>query len=58
MFWIYGGVFFLGDIFVYDGSVLVIEGNVIVVMVGYCLGVLGFLSVNDDNLKGNYGLMD
>lgn len=58
MFWIHGGAFSLGDTLAYDGSVLATEGNVIVVTVGYRLGVLGFLSANDDNLKGNYGLMD
>lgn len=58
MFWIHGGGFSLGDTLGYDGSVLATEGNVIIVTVGYRLGVLGFLSANNDSLKGNFGLMD
>lgn len=48
----------MGDTLGYDGSVLATEGNVIIVTVGYRLGVLGFLSANNDSLKGNFGLMD
>ena len=58
MLWIHGGGFVVGDIIDYDGSILATEGNVIVVTAAYRLGVLGFLSANDDNLKGNYGMLD
>ena len=58
MLWIHGGGFILGGTIVYDGSVLATEGNVIVVTAAYRLGVLGFLSSNSDNLRGNYGMLD
>ena len=58
MLWIHGGGFTGGDILIYDGSLLATEGNVIVVAAAYRLGVLGFLSSNSGDLKGNYGMMD
>lgn len=58
MLWIHGGAFTLGDTLGYDGSVLATEGNVLVVTAAYRLGFFGFLSANNDDLKGNYGLMD
>ena len=58
MLWIHGGAYIIGDIIDYDGSILATEGNVIVVTAAYRLGVLGFLSSNSDDLKGNYGMLD
>ena len=58
MLWIHGGSYIRGDIISYDGSALATEGNVIVVIAAYRLGVLGFLSSNSDDLRGNYGMMD
>ena len=58
MLWIHGGAYIIEDTTSYDGSVLATEGNVIVVTAAYRLGVLGFLSANSDNLKGNYGMLD
>ena len=58
MLWIHGGAYIIEDTTAYDGSVLATEGNVIVVTAAYRLGVLGFLSSNSDNLKGNYGMLD
>ena len=58
MLWFHGGAFILGDTLGYDGSVLATEQNVIVVTAAYRLGVLGFLSANSGDLKGNYGLLD
>ena len=58
MLWIHGGGYIYGDIIDYDGSILATEGNVIVVTAAYRLGVLGFLSSNSDDLKGNYGMLD
>ena len=58
MLWFHGGAFILGDTLGYDGSVLATEGGVIVVTAAYRLGVLGFLSANKGDLRGNYGLMD
>ena len=58
MLWIHGGGYIVGDIIDYDGSILATEGNVIVVTAAYRLGVLGFLSSNNHNLRGNYGMLD
>ena len=58
MLWIHGGAYIIEDTTFYDGSVLATEGNVIVVTAAYRLGVLGFLSSNSGNLKGNYGMLD
>lgn len=58
MLWFHGGAFIFGDTLGYDGSVLATEGGVIVVTAAYRLGVLGFLSANTGDLRGNYGLMD
>lgn len=58
MLWFHGGAFILGDTLGYDGSVLATEENVIVVTAAYRLGVLGFLSANSGDLRGNYGLLD
>ncbi len=43
--------------FLYDGSRLVHDKDVIVVVIQYRLGVLGWLSL-DQEIKGNYGLLD
>ena len=58
MLWIHGGAYIIEDTTSYNGGVLATEGNVIVVTAAYRLGVLGFLSSNSDNLKGNYGMLD
>lgn len=58
MLWFHGGAFILGDTLGYDGSLLATEENVIVVTAAYRLGVLGFLSANSGDLRGNYGLLD
>jgi len=58
MLWIHDGAFVLGDTIDYQGGFLASEGNVIVVTAAYRLGVLGFLSSDSDDLRGNYGMMD
>lgn len=59
MVWIHGGGFFAGsgsaDVF---GPELLIKKDVIVVTVNYRLGVLGFLSLNTEEVPGNAGLKD
>lgn len=57
MVWIHGGGFETGSGSQYDGSVLALH-DVIVVTINYRLGLLGFISANDDNLPGNYGMWD
>lgn len=49
---------FITDAIIHKGNMLAAEGNVIVVTAGFRVGVFGFLRVNSDNLKGNYGMMD
>ena len=58
MIWIYGGGFVLGDANSYDGSLLSASGDVIIVTINYRLAAFGFLTTNDDVLKGNLGLWD
>lgn len=59
MVWIHGGGFFSGsgsaDVF---GPELLIQNDVIVVSVNYRLGVLGFLSLDTEEVPGNAGLKD
>lgn len=59
MVWIFGGGFFSGsgNDLVYGPDYLVNE-DVIVVTINYRLAALGFLSTNDNNAPGNYGLKD
>ncbi|XP_071041194.1 pyrethroid hydrolase Ces2e isoform X3 [Parasteatoda tepidariorum] len=58
MFFIHGGSYKTNGGRFYPGEWLASAGEVIVVTVNYRLGVLGFLSTQDENAKGNYGLLD
>ena len=58
MVWIHGGGFTAGQATLFDASYLALQGNVIIVTINYRLGVFGFLTTNDDNAPGNYGLWD
>lgn len=58
MVWIHGGGFVGGQASLYDGSYLAIRGDVIVVTTNYRLGMFGFLSTEDENARGNFGLWD
>ncbi|XP_022079673.1 uncharacterized protein LOC110973290 [Acanthaster planci] len=58
MFWIHGGSFETGQGSGYDASALAVRGRVIVVTINYRLNVFGFLSTNDENAPGNFGLLD
>lgn len=59
MVWVHGGAFTSGsgNSEVFNPELLVNE-NVIVVTMNYRLGVLGFLSTDDQYSQGNYGLKD
>ena len=58
MLFIHGGGFTLGTGNTYIGETLASVGNVIVVTINYRLGLFGFLDIDDENGKGNYGLWD
>ncbi|OWF38774.1 Neuroligin-4, X-linked [Mizuhopecten yessoensis] len=58
MVFVHGESYDIGTGNAYDGSVLASYGEVIVVTVNYRLGVLGFLSTEDNNANGNYALLD
>lgn len=59
MFWIHGGAYVIGD---GDSSVygpdFIVRDDVVVVTINYRLSALGFLSTEDENAQGNYGLKD
>lgn len=58
MVWIHGGGFTIGSASMFDGSALAAYEDVVVVLIQYRLGLLGFLSTGDENMPGNYGLLD
>ncbi|XP_063592301.1 juvenile hormone esterase-like [Penaeus indicus] len=57
MVFFHGGAFFAGGASIYKPDAL-LNHDVVLVLVQYRLGVLGFLSTEDDVLPGNYGLKD
>lgn len=59
MFWIYGGLFLIGDSKITScGPDYLVDENVVVVTFNYRLGIFGFLSTEDENMPGNYGIKD
>ncbi|XP_058849595.1 cocaine esterase-like isoform X2 [Acipenser ruthenus] len=58
MVWIHGGGLMIGAASQYDGSALAAYENVVVVVIQYRLGILGFLSTNDEHARGNWGFLD
>ncbi|XP_075996846.1 uncharacterized protein ces2b [Genypterus blacodes] len=58
MVWIHGGGFTLGSASIYDGSALAAYQDVVVVLIQYRLGVMGFISTDDEHMSGNFGLLD
>lgn len=58
-FWIHGGSYNAGSASSDNGGPqLIIEKDIIVVTINYRLGVLGFLSIPEANITGNFGLRD
>ncbi|XP_047112137.1 juvenile hormone esterase-like [Schistocerca piceifrons] len=57
MFWIHGGGWVSGTGAGYKAGYL-IDNNVVLVTINYRLGPLGFLSTDDENCPGNFGLKD
>ncbi|GJJ15286.1 hypothetical protein Clacol_009562 [Clathrus columnatus] len=60
LFWIHGGAFTSGTgaDSTFDGGAIVSRGDLVVVTINYRLTTLGFLSLNDGIVTGNYGLQD
>ena len=59
LFWIHGGAFVHGSSSEgYDGSNLAGKEDVVVVTINYRLSTLGFLSVPNSTVTGNYGISD
>lgn len=58
VFYIHGGAFMFGGALYYGPENLMNAQNVILVTVNYRLGILGFLSTEDEVLPGNLGLKD
>ena len=58
--WIYGGGFYSGTttLNLYDGKILAAMNKIIVVSIGYRVGALGFLALNNPGAPGNAGLFD
>ena len=55
---IHGGSYISGGSKGYVADVFSVYGNVITVVINYRLGVLGFFSLGDSVMPGNYGLWD
>ncbi|XP_066972807.1 juvenile hormone esterase-like [Macrobrachium rosenbergii] len=58
MFFIHGGAFVVGGAGSYRGVHPLLRHGVILVTIDYRLGVLGFLSTEDDAAPGNLGMKD
>ncbi|XP_072290620.1 pyrethroid hydrolase Ces2e-like [Eucyclogobius newberryi] len=58
MVWIHGGGFVMGAASSYDGSAMAVYEDVVVVLIQYRLGLLGFLSTRQEDMAGNFGLLD
>ncbi|XP_028304099.1 fatty acyl-CoA hydrolase precursor, medium chain-like [Gouania willdenowi] len=58
MVWIYGGGLTTGSASLYDGSALAAYEDVVVVLIQFRVGLLGFLSTGDENMSGNFGMLD
>ena len=55
--WIHGGAFIFGGAKLYDPRYLM-EEDIVVVVVQYRLNIFGFLSFEDEDSPGNYGMWD
>ncbi|CAL1527528.1 unnamed protein product [Lymnaea stagnalis] len=55
---IHGGGFFFGSTFIYNPGSFVTEQDVVFVTIQYRFGLFGFLTTEDENAPGNYGLWD
>ncbi|KAM9302214.1 fatty acyl-CoA hydrolase precursor, medium chain-like [Gastrophryne carolinensis] len=58
MVFIHGGGLAVGGASIFDGSALSAYEDMVVVVIQHRLGILGFFSTGDDELRGNFGFMD
>ncbi|KAK3083746.1 hypothetical protein FSP39_002528 [Pinctada imbricata] len=58
MIWVHGGGYVIGQGMFFDPSYMSAKGKVIIVTINYRLGIFGFASLHNGDLKGNYGLWD
>jgi len=58
MMFLYGGGYTIGTGELYPGYALAIHADVIVVNINYRVNVFGFLSTDDEECPGNFGLWD
>ena len=58
IFFIHGGAFMYGGSNVYGPEMLMNSQNMILVTINYRLGILGFLSTEDETIPGNFGMKD
>lgn len=58
IFFIHGGAFMFGGSWFYGPENIMENGKMILVTINYRLGVLGFLSTEDEIIPGNFGLKD
>ena len=56
--WIHGGNFVRGSAAEYEPDYILDEDNIVLVTIQYRLGMFGFLSTEDPNAPGNYGMLD
>ncbi|KAE8608885.1 hypothetical protein XENTR_v10011649 [Xenopus tropicalis] len=58
MVFIHGGGLAIGGASMFEGSALSAYENVVVVSIQYRLGIMGFLSTGDKEVRGNFGFLD
>ena len=58
IFFIHGGAFMFGSAKFYLPEIIMKAQNMILVTVNYRLGILGFLSTEDEVIPGNFGMKD
>jgi carboxylesterase type B len=56
--WIHGGNFVRGSAGEYEPDYILDEDDIVLVTIQYRLGMFGFLSTEDENAPGNYGMLD
>ena len=55
--WIHGGAFIFGGAVLYPPD-YILEEDVVLVVIQYRLNIFGFMSLEDEAMPGNYGMLD